>query len=173
MLECRTSFSRASHEMDSQVFERKQKTWKEKERTDLFAARLRAEMRDTDHGELSDGLGGQQKTDSQSVREEQKSFLPRLLSLFFIVAVDGHAEDIVGEETGKWAWNEGTFASAGSKKISSSDDGAAMGSGVTDEEKFVELFKCKDVLTLSISSNCSATRTKRNVRQVKSLLIDW
>jgi hypothetical protein len=36
-------------------------------------------------------------------KRKKKKILPRLLSLFFIFVVDGHPDDIVGDETGKCA----------------------------------------------------------------------
>lgn len=63
------------------------------------------------------------------------SFLPRLLSLFFMLL-------IVGEATGKCAWNAGrAVVSGGSKMISSSPGFTAVESGVMEE-----LVRCIDVL---------------------------
>ena len=72
--------------------------------------------------------------------------LPRLLSLFLMFVVDDQPDSIVGDETGKCAWNVGTLESDCSNVINSSDRPAAE-SGVTDDERF------SDDLILSNSSN--------------------
>jgi hypothetical protein len=68
-----------------------------------------------------------------------------------ILLVEGHPDDIVGDETGKFDPNDGIFDSAGSKIINSSE-GPEIKSDVIDE-----LIRFNGVLTLSISSNCIET----------------
>jgi hypothetical protein len=99
-------------------------------------------------------------------KRKKKKILPRLLSLFFIFVVDGHPDDIVGDETGKCAWNAGTPVSGGSNVINSSE-GPADKSGVIDKGRFVELVKLNDDLILSISSNCTGTIRKECLRREK------
>jgi hypothetical protein len=61
---------------------------------------------------------------------------------------------MVGDETGKCAWNAGTPASVGWSNTINSSDKPADKSGVIDEERCMELVKFKDDLILSNSSNC-------------------
>ncbi len=61
---------------------------------------------------------------------------------------------MVGDETGKCAWNAGTPASVGWSNTINSSDRPADKSGVIDEGRCMELVKFKDGLILSNSSNC-------------------
>ena len=62
---------------------------------------MRASMCYTNHVKLYNDDDVELNLFLEKFAGKKRKYLPRLLSLFFILVVDGHADDIVGEETGK------------------------------------------------------------------------